>query len=181
MKKYKMPNPEIQGWMTVPELEWLYSTASTMDSIVEIGSWKGRSIHALLEGCKHGKVIAVDTFQGSPSELDSDHKEARSGCIFRTFNANTEKYKNLKCFPMHSIEAIKYTGTEKFDMVFIDAEHTYDSVISDLTAWYFRCSKLLCGHDYSYETVQKALKDFGLPLNSIELPAGSIWAYKMPE
>ena len=52
---------DIEGWMEQTELEWLYSIASEMESIVEIGSWKGRSIHALCTRCK-GTVTAIDLF-----------------------------------------------------------------------------------------------------------------------
>ena len=65
--RYQMPSPEIPGWMSAEELQWLFEQAGQHENIVEIGSWMGRSTHALLTGTK-GKVIAVDTFQGSPAE-----------------------------------------------------------------------------------------------------------------
>ena len=61
-------NPEenrITGFMSEPELTQLYKWACECESIVEIGSWRGRSTHALLSGCK-GKVYAVDHFGGNP-------------------------------------------------------------------------------------------------------------------
>jgi len=46
---------QIEGWMSYAELIWLNLTAKKMNSIVEIGSWKGRSAHALASACP-GKV-----------------------------------------------------------------------------------------------------------------------------
>lgn len=54
----------ISGWMNSEELEWLYTTASEMDSILEIGAWCGRSTFALASGCK-GNVFSIDHFNGS--------------------------------------------------------------------------------------------------------------------
>ena len=59
--------------MTEAELQWLTERAAEASSVVEIGSWKGRSTAALLSGCK-GTVTAVDHFLGSPD--DERHKEA---------------------------------------------------------------------------------------------------------
>ncbi len=59
---YEYKDLGIQGWMSLKELNWLYQQAKKCDSILEIGSWKGRSTHALLSGCK-GIVTCVDTFK----------------------------------------------------------------------------------------------------------------------
>jgi hypothetical protein len=73
--------PDIQGWMTRDELTWLYETAQTMQSIAEIGCWKGRSTCALLSGCP-GTVHAVDHFLGSATERDTFHKEVHTKDVY---------------------------------------------------------------------------------------------------
>lgn len=63
------PGSHIQGWMTVEELNWLLETGKAMESIVEVGSWKGRSTFAQCSsGCP--RVYAVDHFKGS-----SEHQQ----------------------------------------------------------------------------------------------------------
>ena len=63
MKLRDMDTSPIEGWMDIDELEWLHDTAVNMNTVVEIGAWKGRSTIALLQGCK-GIVFAVDPWRG---------------------------------------------------------------------------------------------------------------------
>ncbi len=157
---YKQPTPEIQGWMGKDSLAWLYERAQQMESIVEIGSWKGRSTHALLSGCR-GPVFAVDHFKGSPDELNGAHGEAARRDIFPDFWQNVGGFRNLVLFRMESTEAAKYFAPKSVDMVFIDGCHMKQAVMADINAWAPKCRKLLCGHDAGYKTVQEAIRDCG--------------------
>ena len=48
--------------------------------------------------------------------------------------------------------------------VYIDADHTYESVTEDITAWLpkIRAGGVICGHDYSggWKEVVRAVDDF---------------------
>ena len=59
-------------------------------------------------------------------------------------------------------------------MIFIDGGHSYDEVLADLISCKSVCKKLLCGHDASYVSVQKALDDFGIETEI----NGNIWREK---
>ena len=165
----------IQGWMSDDALQWLYAQACGMASIVEVGSWKGRSTHALLSGCP-GPVFAVDHFQGNPDENHpgGQHYDAQQRDIFTTdFWPNVGHFKNLVVFRMPSVEAAQFFAPKSVDMVFIDGCHLQDAVMADLKAWEPKCRKLLCGHDASYHSVQKAIDECDLPFN--EVPGIGIW------
>jgi hypothetical protein len=137
-------NGGIPGWMTEKEMEFLSSAVANMESVVEIGSWKGRSTKALLEGCK-GTVTAVDHWQGS-----AEIKEmAKAQDVFAEFMKNVGHYPNLRVIKMPSLEAAASLNGDMFDMVFIDASHDYTNVKADIEAWFPRTKKLICGHDYS--------------------------------
>jgi len=155
---HEYPDNGISGWMRMPELTWLYETAKTMDNIAEIGSWKGKSTHALLSGCK-GKVTAVDHFKGSPGEVG--HKEAKSDAVYKAFLKNVGHFKNLIVNREDSIKASKKYLDRYFDMVFIDGSHQYKDVRKDIKAWLPKAKKLICGHDYSdvWPDVKKAVND----------------------
>jgi tetratricopeptide (TPR) repeat protein len=149
----------IDGWMTHGELDWLYHRAQKVDSIAEVGSWKGRSTHALLSGCK-GKVVAVDTFKGSADPRDQTNAIAKKEDILATFRKNVGHFPNLEVCQMTSEEAAKKFSAEgrKFDMVFIDAGHAYEEVKQDILLWKDLATVILSGHDYG-------AKDFGPDVN----------------
>ena len=154
-------NTEIPGWMGEEELEWLYEQAAKYKSVVEVGSWMGRSTYALCSGCK-GTVWAVDHFKGSPSELDECHAIAKTQDISEKFRENVGHFKNLKVLRLSSVIAATLFEDKEVEMVFLDGEHTYESVLSDLQAWIPNCSKLLCGHDINRKQVVAALEAMNL-------------------
>ena len=146
-------NNNIEGWMSQEELNWLLKVSNSMESVVEIGSWKGRSTHAILSGCK-GKVTAIDTFKGSPGE--EAHKGVKN--LYKDFMKNVGHFKHLKVIKSDSLKAAKkFKG--KADMVFIDGGHTYESVKADIEAWLPKTTKLICGHDFQWSGVQKAVTE----------------------
>lgn len=155
--------PDIHGWMSYAEAIWLNLTAQKMDSIVEVGSWKGKSAHALATGCP-GKVHLVDDFMGNPKEHPDVEQELRK---------NMAPFKNVQIIKEKSIEAAKRFKDNSIDMVFLDASHDRQSVYNDIEAWYPKCKTLLCGHDFDRDSVKLGISDTNfIP----RLEVGSIWS-----
>lgn len=150
-------NNDIDGWMGYEELQWLYNTAGCMETIVEIGSWKGRSTHALLSGCE-GTVWAVDHFKGSNGR-EFLLAEAKEKDIHKIFLGNVGHFKNLKVLKMNSLKASEQFEDGSVDMVFIDGDHAYEAVKADIKAWFPKARKLICGHDYPFRGVRKAVHE----------------------
>ena len=149
----------IPGWMSEVELYWLSQQAKRHDSIVEIGSWKGRSSYALAKNCP-GRVICVDDFS--------------LGGTKRAFLKSMKSYLGKKAFLVEktSLEAAKMCN-ERVDMVFIDGSHDFESVRNDILAWLPNAKVLICGHDYFEKDVQKAVHSiFG---NDVKRGFGTIW------
>jgi SAM-dependent methyltransferase len=167
----KYPGNDIQGWMNDDELDWQFKMAQQMDSIIEIGCWKGRTTHALLSGCK-GPVVAVDHFRGSVGE-DEAHAEAKEYDISAEFYSNVGHFKNLGLLKMDSIEASKFFVERSFDMVFIDGSHDYDSVLADIKAWFTKSRKLFCGHDFNWPGVERAVHQM---FGGVASVSGSLWS-----
>jgi len=111
------PGNNIEGWMSAAELAWLYETAKQMRSIVEVGSFKGRSTHALCSGCQ-GTVTAVDHFA-------PEHLGPIGDRILEEFTANMRAFPRLKVIRAWSVDAAQQFEDSSIDMVFIDAHHTY--------------------------------------------------------
>jgi len=164
----------IEGWMQVSELVWLHAASQLVDSVLEIGSWKGRSTCALLSGCE-GTVYAVDHWKGSEAERDSAHLEASQKDIHAEFKDNVGHFGNLVELRMSSTEAA--TKVDAVEMVFIDGGHEYQDVVDDIRRWQPKTTKILCGHDYDWGSVRRAVDDcFG---NAVSNPICNIWSVAM--
>lgn len=69
----------------------------------------------------------------------------------------------LNLMRMSTIDAAKLVPDHSFDFVFIDADHSYQSCRADIEAWTPKVDDggLLCGHDYEWDTVKRAVHDTG--------------------
>jgi predicted O-methyltransferase YrrM len=178
---------DVEGFMQPVELHWLAMQASARNTVLEIGSWKGRSTKAMALACP-GTVYAVDHWDGSKSELATTHSEVlKLGIdgLFNIFKANlADEIKSNKVIPIRedsqaaAIRLEKEKGLRWIDMLFIDGEHTYEAVKNDILSWmpHVAPGGLLCGHDY-YDSpfVRQAVTEL-IPKH-IE---GSIWSYIVP-
>ena len=167
--------PPIDGWMLDEELYFLYSQAKQMETIIELGSWKGKSTHALASGCK-GELWCVDHWQGSIGDNSVDL--AKQEDIFSIFLDNIKQFKNINILKMSTNEAVKQFEDKSIDMIFIDASHDYAEVKNDITNWYPKAKKLICGHDYqlAFPGVIQAVNE---KIDGVEGGWGSIWFKKI--
>ena len=163
---------KIAGWMSNDELIYLAQTASKCSLIAEIGSWMGRSTCALAENTT-GTVYAIDTWAGSPETAEEN---VTSEQLFEQFTKNTEALP-IKAIKKTSVDAAQYLYSQgiKFDMIFIDAAHDYESVKQDILAWkpLLKDNGIMCGHDYgAWPGVTRAV-DETIPITKVA--AGFIW------
>lgn len=154
----------IPGWMSEGELQWLADTASIYESWTELGSYCGRSMTAVGLGIKSGGILRVVDKEISPTLLN-----------------NISRLRKLR--PDIAVESYQMSTAEAAmslpdsAVVFIDADHSYESVKADLKAWANKC-KLICGHDYqpNYAGVIKAVNES----MSVQNPVGDIWIRQLP-
>lgn len=165
--------PSIEGWMTWEELLWLYNTSKKMNKICEIGSWKGRSTHALASGGR-GIITAIDTWEGSDDTNDLTNKLAKQEDIHAIFWNNMKGFTNIKTIKATSDRAARHITDGSIDMIFIDALHTHEGVKKDIELWLPKAKNIICGHDYcpAWPGVMQAVDEaFGKP----DEVHGSIW------
>lgn len=172
-----------EGWMKASELEWLAETAANLRTVVEIGSWMGRSTTAMADNMEGlGVILAVDTWRGS-EEHESYLKDKPVDFVYKIFCRNLKAHIDAgRVCPVHlpSLEAARVfqaIGYTRFDMVFIDASHDYQDVKADIQAWkpLVRPGGLLCGHDWGHPPIVQAVRELlGTPLSS-----STIWYARM--
>lgn len=163
----------VTGMQWVPDLIWLENIAKSMNSIVEIGCWTGSSTYSLLKGCK-GTVYAIDHFKGSAGAgLNMSKEEAEK--VYQTFLKNVGHFPNLKVIKLPSNEAVYQFEDGSMDMVFIDGDHFYPSVIEDITIWRPKVTKMICGHDYHFAPVKQAVDELIGEGNYKVTETGLIW------
>ena len=137
----------IQGWVPDTAGMGLYQLArfgNHNGTVVELGSWKGRSTVWLASGIRdrgQGYVHAVDTWKGSTNE--SVHEELLKGYSdTQLYDEFTNNLKNRALFQYvtatiadTAAAAKLWSPDREIGLLFIDASHEYEGVRDDIAAW----------------------------------------------
>ena len=113
----------------------------------EIGVESGTTTQLLLEAFPDLHLIAVDSWEAIGLFKDWDMVAARS-----EFDERTKRFgSRVTVLNTDSVSASKMVKDGSLDFVFIDAEHTYSSLMQDIAAWSpkVRAGGFVTGHDYS--------------------------------
>jgi hypothetical protein len=171
---------EVEGWMSDIERTWLYEQASKISGVwVEVGTWKGRSFAVVAMGLQpKARLISVDTFKGPGGLPDDSRIEAENISIQEEFLKTWRKITEirpdirLETRSIASIAAAKFFADSSVDVVFIDADHSYQAVRMDIRAWMpkIKPGGMICGHD---------LPEVSIAVRSVlphfQAGPGSIW------
>jgi hypothetical protein len=150
------------GWLSFSMREMLsrYLSANTQ-VVVELGSWLGLSTRYILEHAPATYLIAIDHWQGTD--------ELRQGCpdilpvLYDSFIKNCWNYAE-RIVPVRASTTVglKLISDEGIlvDLVYIDADHSYDSVVADLdlACELFPLAEIV-GDDWDRDDVQQAAID----------------------
>lgn len=142
--------------------------------VCEVGSWAGRSAVIMAKaGAK--EVVCIDTWEGSENDPGCKAYDGSRGTPLQVFLRNTEGLP-IRAHCARSPEAANRFPDGVFDVVYIDAEHDYESVKADIEAWKPKAKHILAGHDYhAFPDVQRAVKDSGLTPH-VE---GNVWMVRV--
>ncbi len=175
---------KIDGWMSEAELRWLAEQAQQHQRIVEVGSWLGRSAVALADNVagaipepRVGIVYCVDVWDGTIAPGMSGGGWTRETC-YAAFRENA-KGRCIVPVRRRSPEAVRGFDFMSYDMIFLDADHSYEAVRADIEAWrpVLAPGGLLCGHDFSeqFDGVRRAVREM---LPNYHLGPGWLWCWK---
>lgn len=142
------------NWFNYHEF-YEFVASKNYKTFVEVGVWKGHSITYLgsLLNDRNVNIHAVDLWDETyKTSNDSSAYECKE-MLYDIYKENVKRA-NLKN-DINSIKSLSWEAASKFeddsvDFVFIDADHSYESVIKDINAWLPKVKKggIISGHDY---------------------------------
>lgn len=148
----------IEGFMESWEIEKLSELAINQD-VLEIGSYKGLSAFAMAITAK--SLWCVDTFKAN----SAGQQQMEDHTTLAFFLHAIGRFRNVSYVISDSAEAAKVEVLPRdFDMIFLDAMHTYEDVKADIERWYprVRPGGLMVFHDYLHQDfpgVQQAVDE----------------------
>lgn len=122
----------IEGWLTPDEARGLFEIAAKLpskSSVLEIGSWKGKSTWCIASGMKSGTINCIDPFnaQGETESLEIYNKTKGDISLLEQFKDNLLAVRK-------SVLIRPYVGLSKdfkgkfpdVDFLFIDGDHSIE-------------------------------------------------------
>ena len=155
----------VEGWFNPGDIAFYKEIIEQFNGpahFVEIGSYKGKSSSfmavEIANSKKNIKFDCVDTWEGSPEHQAGGNLEDAdviNDLIFDVFKKNMEPVKDYYTAKrMPSLQASASYPDNSLDFVFIDADHSYQSVREDIIAWWPKVKNggIISGHDYQMGT-----------------------------
>jgi hypothetical protein len=193
------------GWFFPSHIEMieLISLKVKIENIIELGAWLGRSAMHFAQTIPDATIFSVDIWDNNYLLNDPHYNSSgenisilKNAPIFDQYMTNTwdhgyhpgqptrpNRRQGAGIVPMRmdTLEALElvFSLNIEVQMIYIDANHHYDSVYKDvkLSVELFPTAHIL-GDDWDYPDVQRAAKDIavekGLKIHVIE---GKCWSY----
>lgn len=134
--------------------------------IAELGVFKGEFSKKIKEICEPEKLFLVDLFNGKFGSGDKDGKNYHFVQLEEEMEKLISYFDNddsVKVIKSSTVDFLNSLEKDFLDLVYIDADHSYNSVLEDLRLSFEKIKKggFICGHDYVNRTeAQKAVDDF---------------------
>lgn len=134
-------------------------------NFLEIGAWKGLWGIALAEFCK------INNIKGTYTTVTMINQDPNNQYLFRSLNyidsldIKTYLINENSLSDQALLKILEYKN--KFNIVYIDADHSYEAVISDIQKFAPLATDILIFHDIrpSNNTVERAIKDSNVILD----------------
>lgn len=177
----------VKGFLHCDELQTLVELAAGKD-VLEVGAFQGLSAWGM--AITAHSVFSVDTFRAN----SAGQQQMGSVQTYDAYLRAVTRYRNVKHYigtsesahaHAHPIDKNDESGPfiphGQFDMIFIDAMHTYEEVKADIQRWYPRVKAggIFACHDYGhhdFEGVKRAVDEVLGPMPNVVVTLG--WRIK---
>jgi predicted O-methyltransferase YrrM len=129
----------IEGYLTPYEAVSLYRLASRLpepSTVVEIGSWKGKSTYCLARGLRSGTVVAIDPFDASGEPGSRELYEGTRGeaPLLDQFVARMTELGVMDKIKVRRGFSSDFVGADRaIGLLFIDGDHSKEGCTFDFT------------------------------------------------
>ena len=159
----------------------LFITEFNFKSGVEIGVNEGDNIFKITESNSKLKIYGVDPYKVQKENtlyeknINEEYNDESLSIIKRKILKESLKYPNLEIIVDRSDNASKQFDKESIDFVFIDGDHSYESVKTDINCWEPKVKEdgLIMGHDYNWGNIARAV---GENFTEVWILPDSVWA-----
>jgi len=138
------------GGTSVTDLQWLAQAVPDCENILELGCYHGRSTRAMLDN-SNARLWCVDSWSG----VDESGIQGRITITEDDYGQFLENIADVEervtVMRMFTHEAFEILPEQIFDLIFIDADHSYEAVKFDVlhSLPLLKPGGVLCGHDYN--------------------------------
>ncbi len=153
---------EVHGWFDPGDaaaLDALLHRVPLGGLMVNVGTYCGRNLAAVAPTIRERglKVLAVDPWASTSQYYQDEGDWDRTYTYFTDAMKEFGIVENVAAMKMMSVEAAmtfrpRAGRPRTLDLVFIDAEHTYESVLRDILVWkpLIKHGGIIAGHDYGH-------------------------------
>jgi hypothetical protein len=160
--------------------------------IAEIGVWQGDSTVPILRSGLVDRIHLVDPWKaGVPGTTWHESQSKMPRYHQKRFNAAKKMVRHkvkdfddkVVFYEVPSLEAVKYIPDNSLDLVFIDADHSYEGVYNDIQAWLPKVKDggFICGHDLDeprFPGVRRAVEEI-FNISEVEIGDDFTWFYRL--
>ncbi len=167
----------VDGWIGKREAKYLYLLAkegAKKGTIVEIGSWKGKTTTLLAkasQAVQGNKVYAIDPHKGGPDQEKSGYKEMNTEAEFRK-NIREAGLDDIVIPMVMTSEKAAKEWNKPIGLLWIDGDHSYEAVTKDFLLWLPHLSQtgIIALHDtYSWEGPRRVVEEYLLPSSKLSV------------
>ena len=137
----------------------------SIENICEVGVFASQNFKRLLDGNPR-VLVGVDVWirDGNPAHNDSSFTQEQLDEQCEYFKKLMKKFPSVRLYRQYSEEAAKNFPDEYFDLIYIDADHSYEGCKKDLEAWWPKVKKgrFFTGDDYSHSHAPVSGVEFGV-------------------